>query len=184
MDTSSNIVNPEVPENPRLISIVHPGNNSPFLGFPANNILQQATSDVPQTFGAHYFTVISACRILTSETGFLSLSRDRTLAAVSMDSDGILTQDRYYYHLDQPPTDPLYPICLDFSSWSFPHQQLPRAWEKPSASADAEQLAYGSWTEMSGMVKARDLRCRLSGWRDGLSTAHIVPKAESSWVVS
>ena len=180
-----NIVNPEVPENPRLISIIHPENNSPFLGFPANNVVhvQQATSDVPQTFGAHYFTVISACRILTSETGFLSLSRDRTQAAVNMDSDGILTQDRYYYHLDPPPADPLYPICLDFSSWSFPHHQLPKAWEKPSASEDAEQMGViSSWTAMSCVVKARDLRCRLSGWRDGLSTAHIVPKTESSWV--
>ena len=163
--------------------IKHPANNEAFLFLPANNV-QQAPANEPRTFGVHHLTVLTACQILTSETGFLSLSSDRenSEGVVSMDPDGILTLREYYYHLINPQTDPLYPICLDFSSWRFPHDQLPQAWERTASLDEDEIVAADSWSALSAAVKARDGRCRLSGWRDGITTAHIIPSEEGSWV--
>ncbi|KAF8333266.1 hypothetical protein F5887DRAFT_1260808 [Amanita rubescens] len=155
------IVNPNVPSNPHFIEIKHPANNEAFLLLPANNV-QQAPANEPRTFGVRRLAALTACQILTSETGFLSLSRDRENAegVVSMDPDGILTLNQYYYHLINPQTDLLYPICLDFSLW----------------------LAPDNWSELSAAVKLRDKRCRLSGWRNGITAAHIIPSKEGSWM--
>jgi hypothetical protein len=177
------IANPDVPIHPDIISIKHPANNEAFLLLPANNV-QQAPPSEPRTFGVHHLTVLTACQILTSETGFLSLSSDRENAedVVSMDPDGILTLKQYYYHLINPQTDPLYPIYLDFSSWRFPHKQLPQAWERTVSPDEDEMFVNDSWSVISSAVKVRDKRCRLSGWRDGISTAHIIPNTEAVWV--
>ena len=178
------IVNPDVPFNPHFIEIKHPANNEAFLLLPANNV-QQAPANEPRTFGVHSLTALTACQILTSETGFLSLSRDRENAesAVSMDPDGILTINQYYYHLINPQTDPLYAICLDFSLWRFPHGQLPQAWERTVPPDDDGLVAPDNWSALSAAVKLRDKRCRLSGWRDGLTAVHIIPSKEGAlWV--
>jgi hypothetical protein len=176
------IANPDVPIYPDFIAIKHPANNESFLLLPANNVLQ-APANEPRTFGVHHLTVLTACQILTSETGFLSSSSDRENAegVVSTDPDGILTLNQYYYHLINPQTDPLYPICLDFSSWCFPHDQLPQAWER-TVSPDEDIVASDNWSAISTAVKVRDRRCRLSGWRDGITTAHIIPRKDESWV--
>ena len=177
------IVNPDVPSNPHFIEFKHPANNEAFLFLPANNV-QQAPANEPRTFGVHYLTALTACQILTSETGFLSLSIDRENAerVVSMDPDGFLTANRYYYHLNNPQTDPLYPTCLDFSSWSFPHGQLPKAWDRTVPLDDDGIVAPDNWSAMSTTVKLRDKRCRVSGWRDGITTAHIIPSKDGPWV--
>jgi len=177
------IANPDVPIHPDIIRIKHPVVNEAFLLLPANN-LQQAPPSEPRPFGVHHLTVLTACQILTSETGFLSLSGDRENAegVVSMDPDGILTQKQYYYHLTNPQTDPLYPILLDFSLWRFPHNQLPQAWEQTVSQDEDDMVVNDTWSVISTAVKVRDKRCRLSGWRDGISTAHIVPMKEAVWV--
>ncbi|KAK2467350.1 hypothetical protein APHAL10511_000585 [Amanita phalloides] len=89
---------------------------------------------------------------------------------------------RYYYHLINPQTDPLYPICLNFSLWRFPHGQLPRAWDRTVPQDDDGIVAPENWSALSAAVKLRDKRCRLSGWRDGITTAHIIPSKEGSWM--
>ena len=66
------IVNPDVPFNPHFIEIKHPANNEAFLLLPSNNV-QQAPAGEPRTFGVHHLTVLTACQILTSETGFFVL---------------------------------------------------------------------------------------------------------------
>ncbi|KAF8710133.1 hypothetical protein AX14_013428 [Amanita brunnescens Koide BX004] len=99
-----------------------------------------------------------------------------------MDPDGFLTANRYYYHLNNPQTDPLYPTCLDFSSWSFPHGQLPKAWDRTVPLDDDGIVAPDNWSAMSTTVKLRDKRCRVSGWRDGITTAHIIPSKDGPWM--
>ncbi|KAF8813406.1 hypothetical protein BYT27DRAFT_7180892 [Phlegmacium glaucopus] len=178
------IANPDVPIYPNFIIIKHPANDEPFLLLPANNVVQQAPANEPRTFGVHHLTVLTACQILTSHTGFLSLSSDRENAegVASMDPDGILTLKEYYYHLTNPQTDPLYPICLDFSSWRFPHDQLPQAWDRTVSLDEDDIVARDNWSVISTAVKTRDRRCRLSGWCDGITTAHIIPNEEGSWM--
>ena len=101
-----------------------------------------------------------------------------------MDPDGILTLNHYYYQLINPQTDPLYPICLDFSLWRFPHGQLPQAWDQTVPLDDDRIVAPDNWSALTAVVKLRDKRCRpsLSGWRDGITTVHIIPSKEGSWV--
>ena len=92
-----------------------------------------------------------------------------------MDPDGILTPNQYYYHLIKHQTNPLYSICLDFSLWRFPHDQLPQAWERKVSLDEEEIVAPDNWSAISTVVKVLDRRYRLSGWHDGITTAHITP---------
>lgn len=74
------IDNPDVPFSPIFIKFKHPANNETFLLLPANNVQQASESaDEPRIFGVHHLTALTTCLILTSETGFFSLSRDRVV---------------------------------------------------------------------------------------------------------
>ncbi|KAF8347908.1 hypothetical protein F5887DRAFT_1280974 [Amanita rubescens] len=169
------IANPDVPIQSDIISIKHPANNEAFLLLPANRHHRANPALLA------FITSLFSCCI--SETGFLSPSGDRENeeGVVSMDPDGILTLKQYYYHLINPQADPLYPICLDFSSWRFPHNQLPQGWERTVCPDEDEMVANDSWSVISTAIKVRDKRCRLFGWRDGISTAHIIPTKEAVW---
>jgi hypothetical protein len=183
-----NVLNPKVPEHPSLVQFRHPCIDEIFLLLPANNVLPTTsggTSTHP-TFGVHQGTALSACEVLATAPGFLSTSIDRTQSGgqAPQDLDQLLTEKKYYYHVFDP-TTPLYPICLDFRSWTFPHNQLPKQWAQMHHTPADEPIGDGNWTIISARVKQRDNNsCLVSGWCDSIMTAHVIPKEEAIWVSS
>jgi hypothetical protein len=176
------INDPNVPPHPAVIKFKHPGNDETFLHLPCNNVLP---TGVTRTFGVHNGTALAACEILAKERGFLSTSRNRgdMVARAPQDLDELLTGKTYYYHLSNVPSDTLYPICLDFSLWRFPHRDMPVQWRTVNFSETQEPIEGSDWTAISARIKGRDSgRCRVSGWRDSVKTAHIVPRKETVWV--
>ena len=156
-----------------FVSFLHPANSLPFLDFPAYDYC-------PPNGGIHYGTAIAACEILACN--YLSASRNRNdNGRVNVDWDTIIPSGDYYYHLEMETPGPLYPICQDFSCWEFPHKNLPSSWEH-----NLPKLAPfnwpASWSAISHTVKAQDAACLVSGWKDSLTVAHIVPQTQENWV--
>jgi len=169
-----------LPSSPDLIRLYHPANGLPFFVLPAYDLSCKS----PLQFGIHHDTLLTIGRILAyNKTGFLSTSRKRDAPRVEEDLDSILPVDKYYFHLDMPGTNPLYPICRDFSLWNFPHDQLPTSWTSlPSYPSTLPGFWNSSWDAQSLHIKDRDKLCRLSRWKDSLTAAHIIPKTEEVWV--
>lgn len=164
-----------MPRRPESVRVRHPGNALSFLSLPAYDVCGSQ-------FGIHHETILAACRIVAcNEPGYLSTSRGRASAGVGVDLDSVIPYGTYYYHLDTLPTDPLYPICRNFRSWKFPHNNFPPSWDDGGLAHDKDFLG-SHWSTLSQRIKNRDGVCRLSGWKDNLATAHVVPKAEEVWV--
>ena len=163
------------PYNPKFLTLRHPANDRRFLTLPAYDRLQLQ-------FGVHYETVITACTILAcNRPGYLSKSRTRSADRVSVPLDSILLPDEYYYHLDDnTETGELYPICDNFLNWSFPHGNIPSSWHSAPNSPTA--LAAFNWTAVCETIKSRDTGCLISGYKIGLTTAHVVNKEDHNWV--
>lgn len=167
----------EPPSQPDLFQFRHPANDLTFLRLPA---LDYCVSTFK--FGIHLGTAITACQILAcNENGYLSHSRDPDHGGINVDLESILMPGKYYFHLIKP--DPLYPICCDFSSWRFPHGELPAAWvnELPTDNENASAWPR-TWTAISAKVKNRDIQCPISLCRDCLTTSHVVPRNHETWV--
>jgi len=161
----------------------HPANDLLFFKLPAYDLLCKS----PLQFGIHHETLLTiGCILAYNKTGFLSTSRNRDVPRVEEDLDSVLPVARYYFHLDMPGTDPLYPICRDFKLWKFPHDQLPISWSSDSSfSSDSSTLQAVfwnlSWDAQSALIKGRDKLCRVSQWKDSLTTAHVIPESEEEW---
>jgi hypothetical protein len=113
------------PEKPVGVTFRHPANGLPFLVLPEYDLISRS----PLKFGIHHQTAITACCILAcNESGYLSTSRERDSGRVDDGLDAIIPIGDYFYHLDNPGSDTLYPICIDFATWKFPHNALPLSW--------------------------------------------------------
>ena len=165
------------PFPPRMIRFLHPANNLPFLHLPAYD--RCPTPEMQ--FGVHHETALTACQILACNSpGYLSPSRDRNAQGVDATPDSILAPRRYYYHLNTPEVDELYPICRLFEYWEFPHDAFPSFWETEDSNTPT---FWGTrWTTLSQRIKDRDKACLLSKWKDSLTTAHVVPSDDEAWV--
>jgi len=116
-----------------------------------------------------------------NKLGYLSTSRNRTAERIGSDLDSI-TLSGYYYHLNSPKSDTLYLIYRDFASWEFPHDALSSSWVQGRDPATSLRQ-FSNWTAaLSQRIKDRDLVCLLSGWRDSLTTAHVVGDIYEEWV--
>jgi hypothetical protein len=123
---------------------------------------------------------IDACAVIAGDCagrGWLSLLRD---GSAPIDPTSTLRKRSYYFHLDA--ADDPYAIVPNFRQWSYPHDCLPPHWQ---------QLALDSGTVSSSIILApsnlttalliRDGSCRLSGCREQLQVAHVVPQSELDW---
>jgi len=170
---------PYAPEKPTYMDLYHPANGLPFLTLPAYDLLSRSTLK----FGIHHRTAVTACCILAfNKPGCLSTSRDGDSGRVVYDLDAIIPSGKYFYHLDNPESNPLYPICHDFATWDFPHSTFPSSWQP----AESPLPSYVSlnWTTHSQRIKDRDEACLVSGWKDSLTTAHVVGETYEEWVRS
>ena len=164
------------PSEPTFVRFYHPANNRRFLTLPAYDCC-------PPNFGIHYGTAITACQILAcNENGYLSTSRNRDAdGRVTLELDCILPSGgKYYYHLNSPKSEALYPICYDFSLWEFPHESFPSSWKYEQKRTSVNWPT--NWSGISQKIKDRDAACLVSEWTDSLTTSHTVAKTEEDWV--
>jgi hypothetical protein len=130
--------------------------------------------------GIHLRTALTACQIISyNKPGYFTAARERTARRITGPADHIISAGIYYYHLQTEGSDSFYPICRDFRCWSFPHDALPAEWAPNEPISD---IIHTHWSVLSQRVKDRDVKCLVSGGRDSLDTAHVVPKAEEPWV--
>ena len=165
------------PSRPLFVQFYHPANNLPFLSLPAYDYC-------PPNFGIHYGTAVTACQILAcNENGYLSTSIIRDAdERINIDLDSIILPGTYYYHLNIPKSDALYPICRDFACWEFPHDNLPSAWEDNGPPDPTPTIWPTNWSAISQKVKDRDAACLVSEWTDSITTSHAVARTAENWV--
>lgn len=161
-----------------VVTVLHPANNAGILQWRAYDRLPG-----PETkFGVHHETLLNACQIIANnETGYLSEHQDRNAERIDVDLDSILSPGYYYYHVEKVALNP-YPICRNFESWTFPHGAMPRSWSAKLPVLPEMPYWGPSWSKVSSKVKDRDEKCRVTGSSEWLSTAHLIPEAESNWV--
>jgi hypothetical protein len=113
--------------------------------------------------------------------GWLSLSRD---GSNMISPTSTLRRRSYYFHVgagSQPHEHP-YPIVPNFSQWSYPHDRLPPHWREivPENASSTMTLALAP-SNLTTALLMRDGSCRLSGCREQLQVAHVVPQSERDW---
>ncbi|EDR13960.1 uncharacterized protein LACBIDRAFT_305223 [Laccaria bicolor S238N-H82] len=161
-----------------VVTIIHPANGVELFEWQAYDRLPGPELQ----FGVHVETLLTACQIVANnEPGYLSKHQGRDDERIDVDLGSILAPGHYYYHVEKVALNP-YPICRDFKSWTFPHGDMPRSWSIKSP-ALPKNLHWGSsWSAVSFIVKLRDKKCRVTGSSEWLSTAHLIPEEERSWL--
>lgn len=156
-----------------------------FLTLPAYDPSSNAPAGL--TLGV----ALDACQIAhCNEPGFLSTSTDRSddAARTGTDRSTILTSSTYYYHLAD--SNALPTICSSFLVWTPPIApqredlsiNIHADWFCDDRSATAPVINTANWTTLSERFKGTYDSCCLSGWRDCLTSAHLIPKVNLSWV--
>lgn len=126
--------------------------------------------------GLHQGTALTACGILSGRwDGFFS--KDRNGARLDVDLDGLLTEDSYYYCIED---DDKYAIYPSFEHWAFPHRQLPVPWNRSAPSTRAPVVSTAVSNATNAILR-RDGNCRMTGQRDYMEKAHICPRSELAW---
>jgi hypothetical protein len=164
-----------------MVKFIHPANDASFLSLAANDFVAAGVGGNPPTFGLHLGTALLACQVIAlNRPGFLSTSRDRRAPHIATTPrDVSLLARRYYFHLDEDL--PQYPICLDFSTWEFPHAMVLPGTIWTGGPQEAGMMVERE-SDVSLVVKVRDGMCLASLCRDGLDTAHLVPRVMERWV--
>ena len=75
-----------------------------------------------------------------------------------------------------------WPVVPTFQEYRFP-DTLPDIWSR-CASMHVEIASSSSQSATSVAVRARDIRCKVTGWEDGTEVAHLVPDHERKWFLS
>jgi hypothetical protein len=80
----------------------------------------------------------------------------------------------YYYpenwHLDESPE---YAVCPDFRHWGFDHKQCPWRFDVPEECEDDDYSDQEYWRGT----------CKITGYRDSVESAQLMPEAEENWVL-
>ncbi|KAF2820871.1 hypothetical protein CC86DRAFT_374153 [Ophiobolus disseminans] len=172
---------PPSPPQYRQVQILfrHPGYDDD------NNVLfKLQASDIDDHGQPGLFAqfAIDACAIIAGDyacgRGRLSLSRD---GSVSIDPTSTLRERSYYFHLDAADDDP-YPIVPNFRQWKYPHDRLPPHWQQlsPDTNPTSSSVTLAP-SNLTTALLLRDGSCRLSGCREQLQVAHVVPQSELDW---
>lgn len=173
----------------RQILFRHPGYNEP------NNVLFKLFApDVGQDYtnrGLYAEYALQACGIVAGNRwdGWLSEAKDHD-HSTRVDSGSILHKSSYYFHLpplrsdvDAGRANLQYPIVPTFREWRFPHDQLPDLWQQMSSTDSdfvAPEQSYAT-SNLTLALQARDISCRMTGYKEGTQVAHICPQKEAEW---
>ncbi|KLU90792.1 hypothetical protein MAPG_10643 [Magnaporthiopsis poae ATCC 64411] len=138
--------------------------------------------DKDGNYGLDYDVAFVSCGIVANNaftSGWLATRTAGGFAPVPRPADNLLRGREYFFCVgDADPSTNKYDVIPSFDHWRFPHT-LPSPWNRlqiGSADADAAVI-YDSITE----VKVRDKTCRISGYGNGLETAHVIPVADGNW---
>lgn len=122
------------------ISFRHPG--QPLDQGP-NKILELPAFD---NGGLHVGTALIACGIIAGNRWDGWLTKELGGEPLDCDSDAILTDPSYYFHLPRPEDASdswRYSIYPSFRHWVFPHNNLPPTWlPRPDATTDQDYLRH------------------------------------------
>ena len=128
---------------------------------------------------------LDACAIVADNRtdGWLSSDRDPELARNNRVAAGSTLHARsYYFHLeDSEGSDLPYSIVPSFREWSFPHDRLPAHWAQLSSPSNTTSDATFTPSNLTAALTVRDGCCRITGHKEELQVAHLVPQAELDW---
>ncbi|KAF4980499.1 hypothetical protein FZEAL_3503 [Fusarium zealandicum] len=157
------------PRRPHSIAFVHPGYDRGHWKY--HVLLSLLALD---DGGIDYTTAHTACGILAGNRWDGFFSRDRAGdQRIEEPRDGVLRDERYFYHLPGSSPDQPYPILPRFSDWLFPHQALPPAWNILQHQMLLEVEEQGDRLDKG--------HCCLSNYADVVESAHLVPAAQAEW---
>ena len=158
------------------LHVLHPLRNRKLLSLGCRHQLDDSK------FYISYQFVTQAARIVTQQSGYLSLSsiwNDPHLQETELLIDG-----DYYYHLVGDTTDPDYPVCTNFDAWVPPTTvaDLPDNWRQLHFTRPEDIGLADSLSSISNWAKWQDTACVITGYNHSLQAAHILPLAQSAWV--
>lgn len=165
--------------NVHFVSFKHPA-------YPdgANTLLRLQATDSSPGGGLHHETARIACAIIACNAWDGYFSRTRDGPQVAEDPDDVLKEKIYYFQVPTPGSPEPYPICPSFYDWQFPHGDLPPSWSARSdafAQREYDNVEPARPSTFSAAVLRRDGRCVMSGYGDGVVTAHLCPRSEAAW---
>ncbi|CAO1606505.1 hypothetical protein XANCAGTX0491_010004 [Xanthoria calcicola] len=112
------------------------------------------------------------------------MSRDRTGPPML---DDVLVGDSFFFHhhiyfASDPPEScsciaQPYPVYTEFTSWPFPHQNLPPWWPIHGPA----RRAAAKLSDISMAIKARDQSCRVTGAKEAGETAYVIAVKLQRW---
>lgn len=146
----------------------------------ANNLLSFYAWD--NGSGIHLGTVLLACRLVACNefNGFLTKDRNG-IQQITKSEDSVLEPGIYFFHVRPPQPDIYrYPIYPSFKEWRYPHNSVPNSWVGSWTRTTVPSI-IDSTSNNSIAVIARDKKCCVSGYQDGLERAHLCPQAEKEW---
>lgn len=128
---------------------------------------------------------LDACAIIADNRtdGWLSTDRDPELARNKrVAAGGTLHARSYYFHLEDTDGSGLpYPIVPSFREWRFPHDRLPAHWAQLSSSSNTTSNTTFTPSNLTAALTVRDGCCRITGHKEELQVAHLVPQVELDW---
>jgi HNH endonuclease len=155
------------------VIIKHPGyeDHNDLIGF-------YAWDNSP---GIHLGTVLLACGIVACNefNGYLSQDKNGN-ARITEPDDYLLPVGDYFFHIGRDVLK--YPVFPSFREWVFPHDNIPKNWVGQWSRNIAPQVlgeTVNSTTSLA--IIARDEKCCISTFQDGLERAHLCPQWEKDW---
>ncbi|KAJ6518750.1 hypothetical protein C8R45DRAFT_949133 [Mycena sanguinolenta] len=126
-----------------------------------------------------------ACNILAdNKPGKLFTKAGSGVSYTEVSASVILPGVRYYFCLDGGPFSFKYSLCLDFDSWA-PPIELPEPWlhdHRNTSDHDMDLNAIGrSAGAASVAVRMEDEKCLMTGTKERLEAAYLVPKSSATW---
>ena len=163
-------------DNYKPLHVLHPLQNEIFLSLGCRHQLDD------NNFYISYQFVIQAARIVTQQSGYLSLSLNRN--DPHLQENELLIEGDYYYHLVGDTTDPDYPVCTDFDAWVPPKTtaDLPDNWQQLHSTRPEDVGLTDSLSSISSWAKSQDATCAVTGYSHSLQAVHVLPLVQSAWV--
>ena len=154
----------------------------PAYGKEENLLLFLNAPDGP-TGGIHHDTARIACGIIAGNRWDGYFAEKPKGAPIAASAESVLPPGAYYFHVSPPESMSTqlpyrYPVVPNFQQRRFPPRgQLPPIWgiSRPSLSSDSAPLQS---SDMTTILAARDISCRMTLYNEGYEKAHIVPNAE------
>ncbi|KAL5410109.1 hypothetical protein PMIN03_005570 [Paraphaeosphaeria minitans] len=139
--------------------------------------------------GLYAQVALDACAIIAGNCndGWLSPNRDSEQARNNrVAASSMLHARSYYFHLNcvenTDECDEPYPIVPTFREWCFPHDRVPAHWAQLSSNTTSLTSTFAP-SNLTAALQACSGggRCHITGHKEEIQVAHIVPQAELDW---